>query len=61
MDIGNNIQNFRTNLPIFGTSGLISLGLIFAGFIIALVFEKKLGWILVLGGIGFLLHLLGFF
>ncbi len=43
------------------TSGLITLLLIVGGFILALVFEKKFGWILVLGGIGYLLHILGFF
>ena len=43
------------------TAGLVTLLCIVGGFIIALVFEKKIGWILTLGGFAYLGHMLGLF
>ena len=57
---GSKFPEFQAKFVDHATEGLISLGLIVGGFIVALVFEKKIGWILLLVGIGLLVHLFGF-
>ena len=52
---------FRDALMENATLGFTSLGLVIGGFVLALVFEKKFGWLLILAGLGLLFHIFGFF
>ena len=52
---------FRDRLVANATAGFISLALIIGGFVLALAFEKKIGWILAIGGVAYLLHILGLY
>ena len=57
---GSKFPEFQAKFVDHATEGLISLGLIVGGFILALALEKKIGWILLLVGLGLLVHLFGF-
>jgi hypothetical protein len=52
---------FQQMLVAHATEGFISVGLLAAGLVLAMVFDKKIGWLLVLGGIGFMGRVLGFY
>ena len=54
-----NFPKFQQLLTKYATEGFISLGVIAAGIIIALIFGKKWGFILVLSGLGYIAHLFG--
>ncbi len=50
---------FQQMLVENAAQGFIALGLIAGGLVLALVFEKKFGWLLTISGILFLLRILG--
>ena len=52
---------FQARLVDHAKEGFIGLGLIIVGFALALPFEKKIGWILILAGVAVLAHAAGVF
>jgi len=56
-----NINKLKENIVQNGVQGLICLGLVFGGFIWALIFDNKIGYLLVIGGFVWMAKLWGLF